>query len=257
MSWNVWWRFGDVDWRRRSAGIRTTIARERPDLVGLQESWAADGETQAGLLAASLGMHSAFAVSRVPPPPDPATVDLGVALLSRHPIRWTREHALPGGDGVDPVALVAEVEHPTGPLEVVVACLDWRPGRAEARRAQTAELAGLLARDDGRGSPARLLMGDLNAHPGTPEIAHLLDVAEDGWTAPESGHTFSSANPYVDPGHHLADQRIDYVFIRSGRDCGLRPDRSRLVGVEPVDGVVPSDHYAVLVDVAVETPPRR
>jgi endonuclease/exonuclease/phosphatase family metal-dependent hydrolase len=136
-------------------------------------------------------------------------------------------------------------------MVVVVACTDWRIERAEYRRAQTAELARILVRENEGATLPTLLLGDLNAHPDTPEIADLTRVAADSWTAPEAGHTFSSANPYVDPNHHLADQRIDYVFVRSRQRNHLpRPARSWLAGIEPVDGVVPSDHFAVLADVA-------
>lgn len=60
MTWNLWWRFGS-DWRRRHEAIIATLRALRPDIVGLQEVWAADRTTQAHLLGAELGLHPAYA----------------------------------------------------------------------------------------------------------------------------------------------------------------------------------------------------
>jgi endonuclease/exonuclease/phosphatase family metal-dependent hydrolase len=50
------------------------------------------------------------------------------------------------------------------------------------------------------------------------------------------------------------ERRLDYVMVGwpRARPAG-NPVRARLFGVEPHDGVVPSDHYGVAVDL-VEAP---
>ena len=112
MTWNVWWRFGG-NWRARAAGILTTLQTYQPDIVGLVETWSADGTTQPDVLAGQLGMHAAFAPTSLPPAPEPveepgqlgATVGLG--LLSRWPVLRTevRELPHPQRPGAPPTAL--------------------------------------------------------------------------------------------------------------------------------------------------------
>src|SRR6516165_6423090 len=54
LTWNLWWRFGP--WEQRQPAIAATLDRLAPDVVCLQEVWAApDGERQAERLAAGLG----------------------------------------------------------------------------------------------------------------------------------------------------------------------------------------------------------
>jgi endonuclease/exonuclease/phosphatase family metal-dependent hydrolase len=95
MTWNIWWRFGPR-WRERQPGILATIQRFTPDVVGLQEVWSSEGRTQADELAEALGCDATFAAPSYPAAPDPpvapdhAGVELGVALLSRWPIRAAR-----------------------------------------------------------------------------------------------------------------------------------------------------------------------
>ena len=67
----------------------------------------------------------------------------------------------------------------------------------------------------------------------------------------DPGHTFAPGNPLTaidEPGLDRG-RRIDYLLVRCG-DHGptLRVAGCRLALVEPVDGVQPSDHYAVVAD---------
>jgi endonuclease/exonuclease/phosphatase family metal-dependent hydrolase len=125
MSWNLWWRFGD-DWRQRQHGITAMLQDLRPDVAGLQEVWSDKTTSQAELLAKQLGMHSAFAAPSLPPVPAPPEspdqegVDLGVAILSRWPIRGLQQHLLPAVHRHQPVVFVATLDHPAGPLRVAV-----------------------------------------------------------------------------------------------------------------------------------------
>jgi len=42
-TWNVWWRFGD--WKARRPAIAETLRRADPDILCIQEAWAAEGST--------------------------------------------------------------------------------------------------------------------------------------------------------------------------------------------------------------------
>jgi hypothetical protein len=65
--------------------------------------------------------------------------------------------------------------------------------------------------------------------------------------------TLSSEHPEDRSDFHLVDERIDHVFVGSAarrpRRARVAVDRARLAGNEPVDGVYPSDHWAVVCDV--------
>src|SRR5918993_4052058 len=254
MSWNVWWRFGP-DWRRRERGILATLEALRPDLVGLQEVWGAEDTTQAEVLGRELGMHPVFGAPSLPPPPDhPESADqvgieVGVAVLSRWPVTHVRKHALPSRKAAPTVALDVTVAHPSGPMHVLAACVDWERDLAALHLAQTRALAALLADPSLDGPMPVLLTADLNAPPDTPQIRALTDVMVDTWVAggdAETGHTLSSANPLAPREAWQIDHRIDYVMARPGNPGGrLNVERTFLAG-DPHAGSYPSDHYAVV-----------
>jgi endonuclease/exonuclease/phosphatase family metal-dependent hydrolase len=101
--------------------------------------------------------------------------------------------------------------------------------------------------------------GDFNADPASEEIRMLTgrtsvpvprlvfvdawDVAGDG-----SGYTWSNDNPFaardLEP-----DRRIDYVLVGWPKARGAgHVVGARVVAIDAVDGVYPSDHYAVLAE---------
>jgi endonuclease/exonuclease/phosphatase family metal-dependent hydrolase len=234
VTWNVWWRFGD-DWERRQPAIAATLRRLRPDLVGLQETWA----DQVDRLGEQLGMHAAEVETTIPPPPE---YELGVGLLSRWPIAAVDEHLLPAQHRPPPPAMVATVDHPGGPLRVIVACTEWEQEYADDHRAQTTVLATLAA--DG----PTVLLADLNAPPGSSLLEPLDRAMVDAYAAgggDPDAVTLSSSLPFAPlEASHLIDRRIDHVFVR-----GLTPEGA-FVADAAVGGVQPSDHYAVVADVS-------
>jgi endonuclease/exonuclease/phosphatase family metal-dependent hydrolase len=204
-------------------------------------------------------LESAFAEPSLPPAPDPpespdqAGVTVGIGLLSRWRILETRVVALPSAHRARrPVALVATVAHPDGPLKVIGGCLEWEPAYDDDRHAQARFLAALAA-DPGLDGPLPVVVaGDLNAAPGSPVLRPLLAVLDDAWTA---GHgdpaavTLSSAHPQAPvEAAELIDQRIDHVLFRPGLPgASVAVERAVLAGA-PIDGMHPSDHRAVVCD---------
>lgn len=277
MTWNVWWRFG-AEWPEREPRIHAVAREVAPDLLALQETWrAADGTTQADELARTLGdggppYHAAFATSPLPPEPaEPATphqagATMGVALVSRWPIVTTAVHPLPARHREPPTALLATVEHPRGPLHVVVACTEWEAAHADDHLAQLEALAALVADPALDGDLPVLLLGDLNAPVDGALMAPLVAVADDLWPAgggAPDAVTLPSRMPAAPLGATAQlDRRIDHVLARAGRPAGsgrrgasagdrVRVERSALAGDGPVDGVWPSDHVAVVCDVVL------
>ena len=260
MVWNVWWRFGG-NWRERESGIVATMDAYRPDLLGLVECWSGDGTDQPHRLAAPHGMHAAWAPTSLPPGPDPELyadqrgIELGVGLVSRWPILSTERHDLPNGQrgGPAPAALLATLDHPRGPLHVVVAGIEGEPRFADDHLAQSRALAALATDARLDGPLPVLLLGDLCAAVDQIELAPLVDAMVDTWTAAgadPSAVTLDSAVPYAPvEAVQQIDRRVDHVFARPGRPgLSLSVHGAFLAGDRPIGGVYPSDHYAVGID---------
>lgn len=255
LTWNLWWRFGP--WEQRQPAIAATLADLAPDIVCLQEVWATREEHQADRLAAALGGYDVHAVAGVDFDLSPET--LGNAVLSRWPIRTRDARRLPAPAGLDELRVVlrAEIDAPRGPIDVFVTHLNWRLDQSDVRQQQVRALCEFVAESaDGRTFPP-LLCGDFNAEPLSDEIRMLTGLATvpvpelvfiDAWAAGGDGgpgHTWSNGNEFAaldcEP-----DRRIDYVFVGCPREHGAgHVVRARVEATGPVDGVQPSDHYAV------------
>jgi endonuclease/exonuclease/phosphatase family metal-dependent hydrolase len=115
-----------------------------------------------------------------------------------------------------------------------------------------------------------IVTGDLNAEPDSDEIRMLCGhktsgavrglVLVDAWRyadPADPGWTWDRRNPHVEEtGEPSA--RIDYVLVgppKGGRSGRVR--RVQVAGGEPVDGVWPSDHAAVVVELELPHPSRR
>jgi endonuclease/exonuclease/phosphatase family metal-dependent hydrolase len=272
LTWNVWWRFGD--WRRRREALLRVLAEHAPDACGLQEVWAADDEGLADWLGERLGMHAVFSPSPAPQRgqhrlarsgEDPGHgVAFGNAVLSRWPVLGSAVTHLPNGPRPEGrTALHALLDVPGGPLPFTTTHLSSSPAESALRVAQVRALLPELAAR-ARSAPGALppvLTGDFNAVPTSDEVrltggyetAPVVDdlVLVDAWRYADEGAqgcTWDRRNPHV-ARVHQPSARIDYVFTGlpefSGRGAVLDVRR---VGHEPVEGVWPSDHAAVLVD---------
>lgn len=257
LTWNLWWRFGP--WEQRMTGIRSTLEAADADVICLQEVWGAeDGDDQAELLAGPLGMEVARSPQRFH-----RGVSFGNAILSRHPIEHTECIRLDRGDGGPGHRSVvhARVRGPHGAVPVFCTHLAYRFDESALRQAQLRDVARLV--DARRGDPETdhpaVLCGDLNAVPTSDEVRMLTGESPppvpgltftDSWATVGNGPgwTWDATNP------HQADafwprRRLDYVLVSWPRPKPLgNPWRAELVGTHAVDGVVPSDHYGVVVD---------
>ncbi|GAA1543010.1 hypothetical protein GCM10009678_26960 [Actinomadura kijaniata] len=266
LTWNLWWRFGP--WRERRAAIGSVLGDAAPDIVGLQEVWGGDGENLAGSLADELGMHWAWSPFGRPGRWGERTgetgFDVGVAVLSRWPIAETDVLRLPAPGGHDDgrTALYALVDAPACPVPFFTTHLNSAPHESAVRCAQVRALAEFVAARQGGSAFPPVVTGDLNAWPDSDEVRLLGGYKTappvpglfllDAWEMADPGApavTWNRANPYVAVGSPSV--RIDYVLVGEPGPGGLGHVRSaRRVGDGPVDGVWPSDHAAVLADVA-------
>jgi endonuclease/exonuclease/phosphatase family metal-dependent hydrolase len=254
LTWNLWWRFGP--WEERQPAIAATLRRIDADVIGLQEVWSeVDGASQAEILAEGLGYHHVYA-----PGFDDGAVAFGVAILSRWPIAGSDVRRLPTLPGVDEfrVLLEAEIDGPRGRFELYTTHLNWRYDQSDVRQLQVDALAGMVAESDGRAYPA-VVCGDFNAEPDSDEVRKLNGraavpvprlVFHDAWEVAGDGpgYTWSNANPFAARDLEK-ERRIDYVFVGWPKARGAGHVVGATVeGVDPVDGVYPSDHYAVLAE---------
>lgn len=218
------------------------IAALRADVIGLQEVDVGYGarsgfEDQAARLADLLGLQVCFGAAIDRPGADGSGIgkaaarqQYGLALLSRHEIAAHTMHPLPGHPALgalhEPRGLLSTTVHPVGqePLHVLVTHLDH-----EDPRHRTAQVLRILERAAALEGPA-LLLGDLNADPGAPELAPL---SASGWreaatdltrTLPRSPLTsmLAAALPLGSfPGRatfpaRLPLRRIDSIWARDG-----------------------------------------
>ncbi|MGV1004271.1 MAG: endonuclease/exonuclease/phosphatase family protein [Candidatus Nanopelagicales bacterium] len=262
VSWNLWGRIGP--WRERAEPIAHTLRELSPDLIGLQEVWVAEGTSSAHQIAAALGYE--HVVLSNPTQPEPGDSENSNAIISRYPIAEHHTMALPHAPTHRWVTL-ALIDHPAGQFPFLTTHLDWRAEEGFKRLAQVRAITSFMRahqlpeRHDEFAYPT-VICGDFNAPPESDEIRLLTGTASaldpdvvlmDAWVIanhPDPGYSWSRSNPHTvtDPG---PSRRLDYVFL----DWPAHPTRgwvqaAALAGREPVAGMVPSDHYAVVVDIS-------
>lgn len=261
LTWNLWHRFGP--WEARRPAIAATLARLDADVVCLQEVWADDEIGFAEELAAGLGFHHVYG-SRL----EFEGVRFGNAVLSRWPIIDSAVLDLPATESTEEyrTCVRADIDGPRGPLQAFSTHLNWRFDQSDVRQEQVRAICRFI--DDARPADGRpyppILGGDFNADPDSDEIRMLSGraatpvpklVFHDAWEvagqasdSSATGATWTNHNPYarldLEP-----DRRIDYVLVGWPKAGGAgHVTRCTVEALEPVDGVVPSDHLAVLAE---------
>jgi endonuclease/exonuclease/phosphatase family metal-dependent hydrolase len=274
MTWNLQGRVGQ--WQARHLAIEKVLIDTQPDVVMLQESWVEpDGTTQAHQLAQRLGMFAvtAFELAGFDRYPE-APYWVVNAILTRWPSRILKAIPLRDESAASTWrhVLITSVDRPDeegGPFLAAGTHLEHGLDRMLTRSAQ---LAHLIAEVSDAISPSgtwrdelpALVAGDFNAVPWSDEIRHATGastpfvpgfVLVDAWEAcgnERRGDTWSSANPLVPRRAVYPNRRLDYItttFPRR-RNCGSFQS-CELTGLEAIDGVQPSDHYAVVAEVAL------
>lgn len=252
VTWNLGWRFGD--WEPRQPAIEAVLADTDADVVAVQETWPA----QLDKLADRLGMFWSFSGRQ---PSGNIEHGFGNGILTRSPVRRSEEITLPALDG--PAYRSALLVELAGDVPAVVATthLAHRFNETATRTTQLAALSRFIEECAGVSSGPVLLVGDLNAVPDSDEIRRLtgrstpyLDgtIWSDAWeqVGDGAGWTWSATNPLAAESK-WPNRRLDYVLSRWPRDGTVGdPVAARLIGSEPIRGIMASDHFGVLVDVA-------
>lgn len=261
MTWNVWWQFGP--WRERFAAIASVVAGAAPDVLCLQEVWSHGADSFAARLGDALGYHHALTDDPFADRRAAGAAGFHNAILSRAPLVEVVSHPLPGADGGPGHrrALAARTTLGGRTWPVVCTHLDHRFDESARREQQAVEVLRVVAglRDDPDHEAPVVVCGDFNAPPDSDEIRLLTGrragpvrnlVLSDAWehVGDGAGATWRSDNPYQTV-TAWPNRRLDYVFVSWPRPKPLgNPVRAWLAGTEAVDGVHPSDHAAVVVE---------
>jgi endonuclease/exonuclease/phosphatase family metal-dependent hydrolase len=158
------------------------------------------------------------------------------------------------------VAVHARVEAPGGTLPLFTTHLTYGQGRSQVRTAQVRELAAFVAGHAADCAYPPVVTGDLNAEPGsdelrllggvltTPAVPDLVLIDAWRWADPgDPGFTWDHRNGYQAE-TVLPDSRIDYILAGLPRQGRGKVRSAGLAGTAPVEGVWPSDHFAVIAD---------
>jgi endonuclease/exonuclease/phosphatase family metal-dependent hydrolase len=265
-TWNLWWRHGDPE--RRAPAILAALRELDADVVALQEVWWYDGGSFADELAAELGMHVALRPSRDPSSwtsklPDTEAYGIGNAVLARGALSEPGVGWLPAPSSEGPSRLLLDVvvATPAGSCRVVTVHLTSSPVsalRCEQVRAIAAHVVAAPRTD-----LPPIVLGDFNAEAASDEMRLLEGLltapAEPGlllintrrWSADPDAPTWTPANPHV-AATGSPPVRIDHLLVGLGRGTvPVRVEHSAVFGDRPIDGVWPSDHAGVVVDLAV------
>jgi endonuclease/exonuclease/phosphatase family metal-dependent hydrolase len=204
MSYNLHFGFDVEGWSDLEATARA-IEASGAEVVGLQEvsrGWYVNGSTD---MLAWLQRRLRMPYARFAGASDPIW---GNAVLSRYPIVASQVVRLPReGVPLRRNALRVELDLGAGRrLRVVVTHLHHLEG-PDGTRVRLAQLPRLL--DAVAGRPATVLMGDVNAEPGSAEVAlvrraGLTDAFTAGGGGPADELTWPSDRP---------NRRIDYIWL--------------------------------------------
>jgi endonuclease/exonuclease/phosphatase family metal-dependent hydrolase len=265
-TWNVSPPFDE-----RMALIRAGIAALQPDLIGLQEIIVRrDGFDQAALILDDLGYEHVFGCAFCwdddgPVVPDEAVGDaFGNVIASRWPIAAHERRELPGFEesGDRRCALAARIAAPCGEVAMLCTHLNWKLHEGVIRERQVVALAD-FAHQWARGAALPpLIVGDLNAEADSNEIRFLTGLAaldghstyfQDAWRVAGDGHgyTWDNRNHFAALGFE-PNRRIDYILVGRADQHGRGwIERVQLAFDQAEDGVFPSDHFGVVVDIRV------
>jgi len=221
------------------------IRAHNPDIVGMQEVdrfWARSGyQDEPAVLAAGLGLpHSCYGANLDHPADAHATKphQYGTVILSRFPILECTTTPLPRTGDNEQRGLTLAV------IDVGVRLRFYNTHlhtTAADRLLQTESIAKVM---DGAPAGPRLMTGDFNARPTTPELVPIHARFADAWQkagVPAADNKDGLTSPARLTGNPAS--RIDYVFVSA-------PLTAESVSV-PIDAQthVASDHYPVVATI--------
>ena len=263
-----------TDWPARRGALAAVLRELQPDLAAFPESVVTDDYDQ---VAELLGPDYHVAHQREREAGDDSDVEPGQghSIASRWPLIETWEldlHVTPRTAGFACGLIAAEIEAPPpiGRLLFAYHNPNWQLAFAFERELQAVAAARFLEElVDGREIHV-VLAADLDADPpsssarfwtGRQSLDGTSVCYRDAWEskhADEPGHTFGVPENPLGVDWDWPFRRIDYVFVRCGEHGGptLEITACERIFDRPVEGVWASDHFGLVVDLAVSPPPK-
>jgi endonuclease/exonuclease/phosphatase family metal-dependent hydrolase len=246
VSLNTW--KADGDYPRRLVAMASGLAALSADVIALQEDLRTmNGETHTALaLARSLSMHLAWVPARMKVRPvsmHPTASTCGLAVLSRRPVLEQHALVLPQDpDDGERVAQCVRLAGDKGDWWLVNLHLTHLDERAGLRASQLeAAYRGMLRLAPGQPT---VFCGDFNAAAHAPELVACL--------RPQGALTDAFAGlskvTHITPTQQALD--LDQVFLLDPASGSPWQVRAAGVVLDRPDwqGVMPSDHFGVCVD---------
>lgn len=230
LSYNIW--NYDGDWPIRRQLLTDVMSRASPDLIALQEvrhNWNdRPGWNQARFFADGLDWNYAYRPANIFLPFPPLVE--GLAFLWPSVSLPVQSFPVPKtGRGPRRIILRAQLS------DVDVYNVHFALSN-EGRMVESGTLLDIVER---RPSRPAILTGDFNADAGDGPMQTLFNAGfHDVWQ--EVHDRGDNTMEWPDP------RRIDYILAR---DVDLRGASIDLLGVQPEDGLLPSDHFGLLADI--------
>jgi endonuclease/exonuclease/phosphatase family metal-dependent hydrolase len=270
---NVWNTEGEPGRLRR---INRELLRLNPDLIAFQEVVQDEKINSLDILLDGLALHRTHQadVQRFVPPFSDRYGGSAVATRWPHHAVDVLDLRLPDAADVPWATLAVVVQIPgEGELLFIGATAAWRLSAEAARERQAIAVTDLDARH--RCALPTLIAGDFNANPDSASIRYLTGrqslggrsvCYHDAWSSAGEGpgYTWTVDNPNAKRGaDEIVKQagyraRFDYVFIGSWDahpKAHARVTSAKLAFDQPIDGIWPSDHYGLVVDVDIGKDP--
>lgn len=265
----------EPEWERRRHEIVAWLERLDADVVCFQEAWEDRNTPNTVDWIVDHHQPSTGPWHRVFggfPFPGAVWADesmrFGSAILSRWPIDHHELIPLPVDEEASLPHFRIELEllHArTAGLDVFSTHLVPAPAQAYHRVRQVLFIdEAIRARDAGEAGMPPILCGDFNAEPESDEMRFLTSTAvidgrstyfQDAWKVAGPGAPGWTQDPSRNPIYaamHLPRKRIDYVLVGDPfqrRGAGV-VQRCELAFHEPITGIVASDHFGLVVDIA-------
>jgi endonuclease/exonuclease/phosphatase family metal-dependent hydrolase len=233
-----------------TAGLR----KYRPDIVCFQEStvcYSSGIYNQAQAIGEAAGLDSVAFTPYGNPTEIMSPNQGGIAVISRWPIRATRNRRLPTAHDSPPdarVALLVTFQTPTGTLDIVNTHLSWQPTEGPLRLTQLGMVIDEFSSNEWTDPDSRaLLVGDFNATEQEPAIHLANERLNDVFRTlhkNEPGYTWIGSNPLNRTWKNMPDRRLDYIFCP--RNVHVR--RAQIIFDGSNGSKCASDHFGLLAD---------
>ncbi|MFN4296273.1 MAG: endonuclease/exonuclease/phosphatase family protein [Brevundimonas sp.] len=231
VTFNIWHDMGD--WPARRPLVIEALREMDADVIALQEVLQdTDLPNQAEDIARALGGYSVHFVSVDPPS---QARRYGNAVLTRLPVLETGEHRLRPLKDSRTLATV-RVSVNGRPIQIAATHLHHTPEGGALRASQIDDALAVI----GPGQGPVILLGDFNAPAEAPEFEEVREIFAD---ALQGADPAAAARSTLVTAHGHRSARIDHIFVQADRFQVLS---ARLAADQPVAGVWPSDHVAVV-----------